>query len=129
MIRSILVALALLLAANTALAEQYVVFDCNYKEGKGPADLQRWFETIAKPALDAAGAEAEISVLTPTVSNNPDTSDFYWIERWPDLATYGKQAGLFFDPGAKYANVVAEAFKNWTCTSAIYAGTVWHQGK
>jgi len=99
--KSILVALALLLSANTALAEQYVVFGCNYEEGKGPADLQRWFDTFAKPALEAAGAEAEISVLTPTVSNNPSTPDFYWIERWPDLATYGKQAGLFFDPGAK----------------------------
>ena len=127
--KSILVALALLLSANTALAEQYVVFGCNYKEGKGPADLQRWFDTFAKPALEAAGAEAEISVLTPTVSNNPSTPDFYWIERWPDLATYGKQAGLFFDPGAKYANVVAEAFKNWDCTNAIYAGTVFHKGK
>ncbi len=129
MIKSALVTVALLLAANTALADQYVVFGCNYKEGKGPADLQRWFDTIAKPAFVADGVSFEVSVLTPTVSNNPNTPDFYWVERWPDLATYGKQAGQFFDPGAKHANVVAEAFKLWDCTNSIYAGTVFYKGK
>jgi hypothetical protein len=128
--KSILVALTLLLAAaSTALADQYVVFACNYKEGKGPADLQKWFDTLAKPALDAAGAQAEVSVLTPTVSNDPETPDFYWVERWPDLAAYGKSAGLFFDPGAKFGNVVVEAFKIWTCQNAIYAGAVFYKGK
>lgn len=130
MIKSMLVALTLSLAvANVALADQYVVFGCNYKEGKGPADLQKWFDTLAKPALDAAGAQAEISVLTTTVNTDPDTPDFYWVERHPDLAAYGKSAGFFFDPGAKFNNVAVEAFKIWTCTSAIYAGTVFYKGK
>jgi hypothetical protein len=129
MIKSTIAALALLLVANTAFADQYVVFGCNYKEGKGSADLQQWFDTIAKPAFEVDGLKFEVSVLTPTVSNNPNTPDFYWVERWPDLATYGKQAGMYFDPGAKRANVVAEAFKLWFCTNSIYAGTVFYKGK
>lgn len=129
MIKAIITSLALLFAANTAFAEQYVVFGCKYKEGKGPADLQKWFETFAKPAFVADGLTFEVSVLTPVVSSNPDTPDFYWVERWPDLATYGKQAGMYFDPGAKRNNIVAEAYKMFDCTNAIYAGTVFYKGK
>ncbi len=107
----------------------YVVYGCNYIEGKGSADPQKWFDTIAKPAFVAADLSFEVSVLTSTVSNNPKTPDFYWIERWPDLATCGKQAGMYFDPGAKHANVAAETFKNWECMNAIHAGTVFYKGK
>jgi len=127
--KSILVSLALLFAANTAVAEQYQIFGCKYKEGKGPADLRQWFDTHAKPAFDAVGFEAEITVITPTINNNPDVPDFYWIEKWPDLATFGKTAGFFFDPGAKYQSVVEEGFKNWTCTNSVWAGVVFHKGK
>ena len=73
MIESTITELALLLTADTALADQYVVFGCDYREWKVPADLQRWFDTFANPALEADGIEFEVSVLTPSVSNNPNT--------------------------------------------------------
>lgn len=112
-----------------ASADQYVYWGCTYKEGKGPADLQNWFEKIAKPAFDASGFAAKVTVITPTINNSDDPSDFYWVEHWPSLASFAKGASPFLETGGAHANVVTEAFELWDCRNSMWQGSVIYPGK
>ena len=89
--KNIFLVLVFILLSGAAQATQNHIFACSYLEGKGPADLEKWFNEYGKAGLDNAGGNAKITVLTPSVNNNPEY-DFIWIEEYEDFEALGKQA-------------------------------------
>ena len=102
--KNIFLVLVFILLSGAAQATQNHIFACSYLEGKGPADLEKWFNEYGKAGLDNAGGNAKITVLTPSVNNNPEY-DFIWIEEYEDFEALGKQAGHFFDPNGSQSIV------------------------
>ena len=126
--KNIFLVLVFILLSGAAQATQNHIFACSYLEGKGPADLEKWFNEYGKAGLDNAGGNAKITVLTPSVNNNPEY-DFIWIEEYEEFEALGKQAGHFFDPNGSQSIVPQKAFEIWTCHNSIWAGEVFYSKK
>jgi hypothetical protein len=78
-----------LVYAPLALAEPYEFYACNFKEGRGEADLDKWIVQWKAVADKLKSPGYAAVVLTPQYAGNEDTPDFFWMGTWPDASAMG----------------------------------------
>jgi hypothetical protein len=90
-----------LLCPSLAQAEPYEFVACNFREGKGMADLDKWLVDwkATVDALERKGGYTAV-VLTPQYAGEAAIPDFYWMGTWPDAGAMGAGLKEYFEDGA-----------------------------
>lgn len=95
---AIVVCLALF-SAPLAQAQPYEFLACNFVEGKGMADLDKWIADFTKVANKMENRRYTATILTAQFAEE-DQPDFFWMGMWPDAAMMGASLKEYFEDGA-----------------------------
>ncbi len=98
--RNMAIAIGLLVfGASVAHAEPYEFIACNFNDGKGMADMDRWVASH-KGVLDSTLDGYQATVLTLQYGDSAELPDFFWMGVWPDAGKLGLGLANWFEKGA-----------------------------
>jgi hypothetical protein len=121
------IALFFFFVATAAHAGPYEFIACNYADGKGGADLDRWvdeYESVLDAALDGYSA----TVLTPQYADGEGIPDFFWMGTWPDAQKLGLGLASWYEQGKGDEAMTALAkFADCDSSSLWWGRQVYHQ--
>ena len=87
---------------------------CNYNEGKGPADLDKWADKWNAWADSAALEPYSAWTLTPFYFGPDQDFDFIWLGASPDAKSLGQAYDNYF---ANSGELQSEFVQNATCSA------------
>ena len=118
-----------LLAPGAAHSEPHEFLGCNFIEGKGMADVDRWLADFKATVDRMKSTGYKAVILTPQFDTTPDSPDFFWMGTWPDAASMGSNLKEYIEDGvgAKLEESLADIADCTGRTSLWWGRTVYER--